>query len=683
MTTTSGVNTPYVSDNETVSSATTVPTPRDDFSAVIGMACRVPGASSPSKLWENIMTKRDVQKKMPSDRFNVDAYYHPDGTNKGTTNAKYGYFLDQDLGMFDAGFFHISGKEAEAMDPQQRLLLEVVYEALENAGITLDEIRGTQTSVYCGCFTNDYNSMITKDLEYYPKYTVTGTGDAILSNRISYFYDLHGPSVTIDTACSSSLVALHLGNQSLRSGESDLSIIVGSALHFDSNIFVTMTDLGMLSVDGRCRHGDKDGSGYVRGEGITAVVLKRQSRAEVEGNRIRSIIRASGANHDGKKQGITLPSAQAQAALIERTYKEAGLSPADTQYVECHGTGTAAGDPRELRALSSVFAATREEPLWIGSVKTNIGHLEGASGLAGIMKATMALEMHQIPPNMHFNSPNAEVDFKGWKLRIPTEPVEWTVNEGVARRVSINSFGYGGTNAHIILEEYNRPAHNKLTLPDNYVQMVEGRPYLAPITSHSDKAGKLMADKLAAYLEANPNVRIADFATTLSIERSMHDFRSFAYGATNEAVVSSLKEPLPVAAWASKMTSTPRLGFVFTGQGAQWWGMGRQLIEMSPLFRQSLEKCDEILQALPDKPDWTVVGELLRSQEDSRLSETRFSQPICTALQLALINLLASWGIRPSAVVGHNSGELAATYAAGILSFANAMIAAYYRGLYM
>ncbi|EZF68845.1 hypothetical protein H105_08627 [Trichophyton soudanense CBS 452.61] len=683
MTSTSGVNTPYVSDNETVSSATTAPTPRDDFSAVIGMACRVPGASSPSKLWENIMTQRDVQKKMPSDRFNVDAYYHPDGTNKGTTNAKYGYFLDQDLGLFDAGFFHISGKEAEAMDPQQRLLLEVVYEALENAGITLDEIRGTQTSVYCGCFTNDYNSMITKDLEYYPKYTVTGTGDAILSNRISYFYDLHGPSVTIDTACSSSLVALHLGNQSLRSGESDLSIIVGSALHFDSNIFVTMTDLGMLSVDGRCRHGDKAGSGYVRGEGITAVVLKRQSRAEVEGNRIRSIIRASGANHDGKKQGITLPSAQAQAALIERTYKEAGLSPADTQYVECHGTGTAAGDPRELRALSSVFASTRDEPLWIGSVKTNIGHLEGASGLAGIMKATMALEKHQIPPNMHFNTPNPEVDFKGWKLRIPTEPVEWTVREGVARRVSINSFGYGGTNAHIILEEYNRPSSAKLALPEPYAEMTKGRPYLAPITSHSDKAGKLMADKLAAYLETNPDISIADFATTLSTERSMHDFRSFAYGATNEAVVSSLKEPLPVAAWASKMTSAPRLGFVFTGQGAQWWGMGRQLIEMSPLFRQSLEKCDEVLQALPDKPDWTVVGELLRSQEDSRLGETRFSQPICTALQLALINLLASWGIRPTAVVGHSSGELAATYAAGILSFSNAMVAAYYRGLYM
>ncbi|KAK2746039.1 putative Hybrid PKS-NRPS biosynthetic cluster [Myotisia sp. PD_48] len=680
----SGGSSSNISDAGSVSSVSTAPSQADDFSCVVGMACRVPGASSPSKLWENIMTKRDVQQKMPANRYNVDAFYHPEGPNKGTTNAKYGYFLEQDLGLFDAGFFHISGKEAEAMDPQQRLLLEVVYEALENAGISLDEIRGTQTSVYCGCFTNDYDSMIVKDLEYYPKYTVTGTGDSILANRISYFYDLHGPSMTIDTACSSSLIALHLGNQSLLTGESELSIIVGSALHFDPNIFITMTDLGMLSRDGRCRHGDAAGSGYVRGEGITAIVMKRQSLAENAGNPIHSVVRASGSNHDGKKQGITLPSAKSQAALIERVYRDAGLSPADTQYVECHGTGTAAGDPRELRALSSVFASTRDDPLWVGSVKTNIGHLEGASGLAGIIKATMALQKRTIPPNMHYNSPNPEVDFKGWKLQIPTSPVEWKVSSDNVRRVSINSFGYGGSNAHIILEEYTPTTSNSQTmLPGKYAAMTTKRPYLAPLTSHSDKAGKSMADKLAAFLEANPTVRIADFATTLSVQRSMHSYRSFAYGSSHDALVNHLKEPLPVANWNSKINSTPKLGFVFTGQGAQWYGMGRQLIEMSPLFLQALERCDNVLQGLPDKPDWTVVGELLKNQEDSRLTETRFSQPICTALQLALITLLSAWGIKPSAVVGHSSGELAATYAAGILSFENAMVAAYYRGLYM
>jgi len=251
------------------------------------------------------------------------------------------------------------------MDPQQRLLLEVVYEALENAGITLDEISGSLTSVYCGSFTNDYNSMLTKDLESYPKYMVTGTGNAILSNRISYFYNLHGPSVTIDTACSSSLVSFHLANKSLLDGEADISIVVGSALHFDPNIFVTMTDLGMLSTDGRCRTFDAGGSGYVRGEGICAAVLKRQSAAERDGDRIRAIIRATGSNHDGRKQGITLPNSSAQEALIRSTYRNVGLDPDDTQYFEAHGTGTQAGDPSETRAIGAVFSS-RKSPLFVG-----------------------------------------------------------------------------------------------------------------------------------------------------------------------------------------------------------------------------------------------------------------------------------------------------------------------------
>jgi len=305
-----------------------------DPSVIVGMACRVPGATNPSQLWKVIAEKRDLQRKMPEDRYNVDAYYHPDGTNKGTTNAKYGYFLDQPLDEFDNEFFRISGKEAESMDPQQRLLLEVVYEALEDAGITLDEISGSQTSVYCGSFTNDYNSMIIKDLSQYPKYSVTGTGNAILSNRISYCYNLHGPSMTLDTACSSSLVCFHLGNRSLQNAESDISIVVGSALHFDPNIFITMTDFQMLSTDGRCRMYDANGSGYVRGEGINAVVLKKRSSAELAGDTIKAIVRGTGANHDGWKDGLTVPNDVAQAQLLRSTYKAAGLDPAETGYFE-------------------------------------------------------------------------------------------------------------------------------------------------------------------------------------------------------------------------------------------------------------------------------------------------------------------------------------------------------------
>ncbi|KAL3436350.1 hypothetical protein BDV09DRAFT_194014 [Aspergillus tetrazonus] len=678
---------PWLSGSGSSSSSTSIPTslPGDDPAVIVGMACRVPGASSPSDLWDLIEQQRDVQRKMPETRFNVDSFYHPDGKNKGTTNARYGYFLDQDLGAFDPGFFNISGNEAEAMDPQQRLLLEVVYEALEDAGIPLEKVAGSQTSVFCGSFTNDYNSTIAKDLEYYPKYTITGTGNSILSNRISYFYNLHGASATVDTACSSSLVCFHLGNQTLQAGEASMSIILGSALHFDPNIFITMTDLGMLSTDGRCRAFDVDGSGYVRGEGICAIILKRKSQAEFDGDVIRAIVRGTGVNHDGTKQGITLPSSESQEALIRQVYLTAGLDPKDTAYFEAHGTGTRAGDPRETRAIGAVFAPGREDYLHIGSVKSNIGHLEGASGVAALIKATLSLERGKILPNMHFKTPNPNIKFEEWKLKVPTRTLDWDAPSGL-RRASINSFGYGGTNAHVILEGYYAPQNKqweKLDSAFDLEGMTRDRPYLFPLTSHSVKTGKLTGEAFSNYVEARPDLDIRDLAYSLSVRRSMHKFRSFAVSNDADTLLSDFADPLPVAAWTAARSQKPRIGFVFTGQGGQWFAMGRELIEKSPLFRQTLQRCDKILSQLPDAPEWSVVEELLKSQATSRLGETRFSQPLCTALQLALCTLLTQWGIEPTAVVGHSSGEMGAAYAAGILSFENALIAAYYRGLYM
>lgn len=600
------------------------------------------------------------------------------------TNARFGYFLDQDVGQFDPGFFGISGKEAEAMDPQQRLLLEVVYEALEDAGITLPEIRGSLASVFVGSFTNDYNAMLTKDLEYYPKYTVTGTGDAILSNRISYFYDLHGTSVTIDTACSSSLVCFHLGSQTLQNGEADISIIAGSSLHFDSNIYITMTDLGMLSTNGRCAAFDATGSGYVRGEGIACAILKRKSDALSHGDNIRAVVRATGSNHDGKKNGITLPNSVAQEQLIRTTYERAGLNPADTQYFEAHGTGTAAGDPIETRAIGSFFAKERKEPLYVGSVKTNIGHLEGASGLAGLIKTTLALEKGVIPPNMHFKVPNPKIDFENWKISVPTKAIDWKTPEGVARRASINSFGYGGTNAHVVLEEFQGEVLTKPAHPDPIANGVHSRPYLVPLTSHSAKAGELTEAALAEYIENAEEATIADVAHSLSsTRRTMHQQRSFVVASDNFGMKEQLSTPRPAAPWTAALKSTPRLGFVFTGQGAQWHAMGRQLIEECPHFRQSLQRCDKILATLPDAPEFSILAELCKDKDTSLLGQTLYSQTICTALQLALIDLMASWDIKPSAVVGHSSGEMGAAYAAGILSFENALLAAYYRGRYM
>ncbi|OQE08795.1 hypothetical protein PENVUL_c008G03992 [Penicillium vulpinum] len=653
-----------------------------DPSVIVGLACRVPGSKNPSQLWDAIVEQRDLRRKIPENRFNVDKFYHPDGTNKGTTNARYGYFLDQDLGDFDASFFGISGSEAKAMDPQQRILLEVVYEALEDAGITLDEINGSSTSVLCGSFTNDYNAMLSKDFESYPKYTVTGTGNAILSNRISYFYNLHGTSLTVDTACSSSMVCLHLANKALLDGEADMSIVVGSSLHFDSDMFVTMTDLGMLSTDGRCRAFDAAGSGYVRGEGICAVILKRQSSAILHGDSIHAVVRGTGSNHDGQKPGITFPNSVAQEALIRSTYQAAGLDPADTQYFEAHGTGTQAGDPNETRAVGAVFS-DRQEPLFIGSLKSNIGHLEGASGVASVIKTTLALQKGKIPPNMHFNTLNPKIDLQGWKLAVPTELVDWPRPENGLRRASINSFGYGGTNAHVVLEEYlPAKAITPMNIPEVIANGVHDRPYLLPLTSHSTKAGELWEKLLRSYL-INESPQLPDVAFTLSHRRTMHRYRSFIVSGSLQAALENTERPRPYAPWSQANSDPPRLGFVFTGQGAQWHAMGRQLIQECPLFRQTLERCDSILQSLPDAPSWYILEELCQSENASNLGQTLYSQTICTALQIALVDLMKCWAVVPSGVVGHSSGEIGAAYAAGILSFENAMVAAYYRGLYM
>ncbi|KAL5044409.1 hypothetical protein BDW71DRAFT_209414 [Aspergillus fruticulosus] len=674
---------------ESPTSPLTVPTDSestdgDNPTVIVGMACRVPGATSPSQLWRVLAEQRDLQRKVPAERFDIDAFYHPIGTNKGTTSARYGYFLDQDLGLFDNEFFRISGKEAQAMDPQQRLLLEVVYEALEDAGITLDEIKGTKTSVFIGSFSSDYKSVAT-DLLDYPQYTAIGTGGSILANRISYFYNLSGPSVTIDTACSSSLVCFHLGNQSIQRGESNMSIIAGSALHFDPSLFITMTELGVLSSDGRCRTYDAAGSGYVRGEGVCAVILRRRSQAELFNDPIRAVVRATGSNHDGFKDGLTVPNGEAQERLIRETYKEAGISPLDTHYFEAHGTGTRVGDPIEAKAIGSVFAPGRDErrPLIVGSLKSNLGHLEGASGLAGVIKATLTVESGKIMPNMHFSVPNPSIDFEKLKLKVPTEIMDW---KDSCRRASINSFGYGGSNAHVILENYipmsNEGSDGRLSLPQDHQ-----RPYLLPLSSHNERAAGNLCTGLARYLLENPQITLPDLVHTFDTKRSLHSYRSYVLLYRLDSAAQLIKDTQLSGKWTRPISpgNAPRVGFIFTGQGAQSFDMGRQLIQKMPLFRQVLERCDRILQSLPvpDRPDWNCIDELLKSQEESRLAQSRYSQPLCTALQLALLEVLSAWGISPHAVVGHSSGEIAAAYAAGVLSFDNAIVCAYYRGLCM
>ncbi|TKY86834.1 hypothetical protein EX895_004475 [Sporisorium graminicola] len=662
-----------------------------DTLAVLGYALRVPGATSPSKLWDNIAAKRDLQQRMPANRYNVDRFFHPRAENKGSTNACFGYFLEQDLASFDNAFFNISGTEAISMDPQQRLALEVVYEAFESAGLPLEAVYGSKTGVFFGSFTNDYATMTAKDLLEYPRYTVTGTSNSILSNRISFAYNLTGPSVTVDTACSSSLVAFHLACQAVRNGDADQAVVVGSSLHFDTNIFVQMTDLTMLSTDGRCRAFDKKGAGYVRGEGVCALVVKRTSDAIATRDPIHAVIRATGSNHDGKKSGLTMPSSELQEALIRSVYTRAKLDPRDTHYFEAHGTGTQAGDPRETRAIGAFFGPHRssDEPLLIGSIKTNIGHLEGASGLAGLIKAIMCVQRGKVLPNMHFEDPNPNIHFDEWKLQVPTQIQDWPETNGKPRRASINSFGFGGANAHVVVEQ--PPS------PDSHIfehQMLpssgsEDRPHLLLVSAHSEKAAKLMAKRLADYIDENRStIRLDQLAFSLNSDRrTRHAVQGWFVCTSLDKAAETLRSGSPThGPWIVRSSSkTNKLGFIFTGQGAQHFAMARQMILLSPRFRRSLERFNRTLQGLPEneRPFWDVITELTRDKEDSRLGQTAFSQPLCTAIQLALVDHLESWGIVPDGIVGHSSGEIAAAYAAGILSFEDAAVTAYLRGVHM
>lgn len=431
--------------------------------AIVGTACRFPGsASSPSNLWELLREPRDVLRQFPPDRLNFDNFYDSNGETHGRSDVpKKSYFLDEDIRVFDAAFFRINTKEAAGIDPQHRILLETAYEAFESAGWTLDDVKGSQTSVYVGVMTDDYYTIQASDPDTLGSYAATGLSRSILSNRVSYSFDLKRPSMTIDTACSSSLVALHLAVQGLRNGEASQALVGGTNLLLHPHWYVAESSLHMLSADSRCRMWDESANGYARGEGCGVVVLKTLSKAIQDGDHIECIIRETGVNSDGSTDGLTMPSSTAQARLIRQTCESSGLDPMKDRchYFECHGTGTQAGDPIEARAIHDAFATSDEfssatHPLYCGSVKTVIGHLEGSAGLAGVIKASLAIQNGIIPPNMHFRNLNPSIEPLYSGLCVPTSALSWPDTAGAPRRASVNSFGFGGTNAHAILESY-------------------------------------------------------------------------------------------------------------------------------------------------------------------------------------------------------------------------------------
>ncbi|TGJ82083.1 hypothetical protein E0Z10_g6697 [Xylaria hypoxylon] len=660
--------------------------------AIVGSGCRFPGGSnSPSKLWELLKNPRDLSTKVPDTRFNVDTFYHPEATHHGTTNATKSYFLEEDVSQFDAGFFNIQPMEGEAIDPQQRLLLETVYDSLCAAGLRMEKLRGSSTAVYVGMMCDDWSTMVSRDWESLPTYAATGLARSIVSNRISYFFDWHGPSMTIDTACSSSLVAVHHAIQSLRSGESQVAVASGTNLILSPAMYISETNLRMLSPTGRCSMWDTAADGYARGEGVAAVVLKTLRQAIADGDPIECVIRETGVNQDGRTTGLTMPSHLAQAALIRDTYRRAGLdinNPQDRpQFFHAHGTGTQAGDPQEAEAISSsLFPAGFEtdQKLYVGSIKTIIGHTEGCAGLASIIGTSYALRNSTIPPNLHFSSLSSKVEPFYENLKIPTKSMAWpSLGFGQVRRASVNSFGFGGTNAHAIMECYEAPPSD------------DSKPTLfTPLTfsAGSEKALLTMLSDYSAYLNRNPDVKLSDLAWTLQDRRSILPYRKVVVGADSETLTkklaafvgSSTSEHPDLSVRHPSLSAKSRFLGVFTGQGAQWPRMGAKLVESSLYARHRIVELDNALQSLPqeDRPRWTILNELLAGSEVSRIAEAALSQPLCTAVQVLLVDVLRAAGIEFTAVVGHSSGEIGAAYAAGLVSAQDAIRIAYYRGLY-
>ncbi|KAJ5368689.1 Highly reducing polyketide synthase sdnO [Penicillium cataractarum] len=687
--------------------------------AVIGMGCRLPGgASSPEKLWEMLAEGRSGWGEVPAERWNWKSFYHPHNEAKESLNSKSGYFLDQDIGAFDAKFFNIASYEAHAMDPQQRILLETTYEALENAGVSLESIKGSNTCVYVGLYARDYDRMGFKDLPQITKLHITGTGEAVVSNRISYLFDLKGASVTVDTGCSGSMVALHQACQNLRTGESNMAIVGGTQLLLHPDQAIAMSTVGMVNPHGRCFVFDSRGSGYARGEGVGTIILKRLDDAIAAGDPVHAVIRNSGLNQDGKTAGISLPNPDAQAALMKWVYSSAGVDPRNTVYVEAHGTGTQAGDNAEISSINQVFCeeAGRKSDIYVGSVKSNIGHLEASSGIAGLIKGIMIVKKGFIPPNLDLETPKPSLKLDERKIKIPVQltPLPQPEQPGPSR-VSLNSFGYGGTNAHVILEpapardlnesdvngnsihEGSNGVQDDLEIKDTPNGVADAAHQSNGDESHASPEEKaqanpqlfvLSATSEKSLLEAAKNVQswistraseqdyLSDLAYTLNVRRSLLPLRLSVVASTPDELVSALE---PKSLRITKLPHSVSVAFVFTGQGAQWYAMGRELLAVNSAFKDSILQSDKLIQSFGS--EWSLVEELSKDEQSSRVSDSELSQPLTTAIQVALVDLLATFGVTPQYVCGHSSGEIGAAYAAGALTQEAAIEIAYRRGL--
>jgi acyl transferase domain-containing protein len=621
--------------------------------AVIGIGCRFPGASGPEAFWELLRNGVDAIREIPSDRPGLASFYDPRPRTPGRLVSRWGGFLE-DVDRIDAAFFGLSPREADRMDPQQRLLLEVVWEALEDAGQVAERLAGSATGVFVGLWINDYEALMFADPARVDFHMTTGSGRYSASGRISYTFGLQGPSLTVDTACSSSLVAVHLACQALRSGECGLALAAGANTILTPQVSIAYSQSQMLSPDGRCKFGDARGDGYVRSEGAGVVALKLLSRALADGDPVHAVILGSAVNNDGRTSGfLSTPGRGGQEDLLRKAYRAAGVDPRRVQYVEAHGTGTSAGDPVELQALGTVVAEGRPpgRPCLVGSVKTNIGHTEGAAGVAGLIKVVLSLGHRTIPASLHFQEPNPAVPWSELSLAIPREAAPWPEGNDPAL-AGVSSFGLAGTNAHVVVQQ--APG-----VTEAAAEAAEGRPRLLPLSARSSEALKEMAGAVRDRLRsAVPS--FADLCYTASVRRAHHEHRLalVALGAEDAAdqLDAFLRGERRPGTSVSSAATAPRVAFVFPGQGSQWLGMGRQVLKQESAFRAALEDCDRAVRA---ESAFSVLDELAADPARSRLDQIDVIQPTLFAIQVALAALWRSWGVQPAAVVGHSMGEVA------------------------
>ncbi len=651
--------------------------------AVIGMGCRFPaGGNDARSFWKILKNGTDTVGEIPPERWQVDALASPDEEAPGKIYTRSAALLE-DIDRFDPNFFGISPREAVKMDPQQRLLLEVGWEALENAGQASERLSGSATAVFVALNGDDYAHLMSRaaGMDAIDLYFGTGVARSIAAGRLSYVFGFKGPCVSLDTACSGSLVAVHLACQSLRMKECRMAMAGGVTLIITPDGHIIGSNGKMLSPEGRCKTFDDSADGYVRGEGCGIVILKRLSDAMADRDNILAVIRGTAINQDGRSGGMTAPNGPAQEEVIGKALEDAGLSPEDVTYVETHGTGTILGDPIEVQALANVYGRHRsqEAPLYIGAVKTNVGHLEAAAGIAGLIKAVLILQHGEIPPNLHFNRPNSHIPWGQIPVRVPTRPMPWPAY--AKRRVAgVSSFGFSGTNSHIVMESAPQPAEQEAGF--------ERPAHLLTLSAKNAGALDRLVLRYISHFQQHPGLSVGDLCYSANNGRQHQSHRMAVVGSDLSALESTL------GAFRDKASAPDLLqgeiygegiapvAFLFTGQGAQYSGMGKALYQTQPVFRRTLDRCDELLRPYLDWPLLSVLYPPSDAEADAQglLHQTAFTQPALFAIEYALCALWRSWGIEPGALMGHSVGEYVAACVAGVFSLEDGLMLIAERG---